>query len=186
MSTAMITEMAIVSAMKQLMQFKSFNNISIKDIINECGVSRKTFYYHFRDKYDVVNWLFKTDIFDTVLDSTTLENWADGSLKLCQYIYNNKAFYTNAINVTGKNSFKEYLNTLTRLQVEKLTTQACRNRIVGEADKEFMIDFFYNAFVGILITWINDEMKDTPEVIVNRWKTLTDKSLENYVNVMAK
>ena len=186
MSTAMITEMAIVNAMKQLMKFKSFNNISIKDIINECGVSRKTFYYHFRDKYDVVNWLFKTDIVDSVLDSTTLENWADGSLKLCQYIYNNKTFYTNAINVTGKNSFKEYLNTLTRLQVEKLTAQACRTRIVGEADKEFMIDFFYNAFVGILVTWINSEMKDNPEVIVKRWKTLTDKSIENYVNVMAK
>ena len=178
--------MAIADSMKQLMKSKPFDDISVNDIINKCGVSRKTFYYHFFDKYDVVNWIFKTDVVDSILESTTLDNWADGSSKLCRYIYDNRTFYTNAVNVTGKNSFKEYLNNLTRMQVEKLTAQACGSRIVDKADKDFMIDFFYNAFIGVLTTWINGGMKDTPELIVKRWKTIADKSLENYVEVMAK
>lgn len=185
MSNSMITEIVISNAMKQLMSLKSFNDISVNDIINESGISRKTFYYHFLDKYDVVNRIFKTDVVDSILDITTLDN-CDASLKLCQYIYDNKIFYTNAVNVTGKNCFIEYLNKLTRLQVEKLTNQSCKSRIIDTADKDFMIDFFYNAFVGVLITWINSGMKDSPEVIVKRWKTITDKSLENYVNIMAK
>lgn len=186
MSNTRITQTAIANAMKQLMKIKAFNDISVKDIIDQCGVSRKTFYYHFFDKYDVVNWIFKTEVVDSILESTTLESWVEGSLKLCRYIYDNRAFYRNAVNVTGKNSFIEYLSNLTRLQVEKLSDQACGNRTVDKEDKEFMIDFFYNAFIGVLTTWINSGMKDTPEIIVKRWKAIADKSLENYVNIMAK
>jgi probable dihydroxyacetone kinase regulator len=186
MSNANITQAAIANSMKQLMKIKPFNDISVSDIINNCGISRKTFYYHFKDKYDVVNWIFNTDVVDSILESTTLDNWAEGSLKLCRYIYDNREFYTNAINVAGQNSFTEYLNNLTRLQVEKLSMQACGKYTVDKDDKEFMIDFFYNAFIGVFTTWINSGMKDTPEVIVRRWKTIADKSLENYVKAMAK
>lgn len=186
MPSAKITQTAIANAMKQLMKVKPFDDISVNDIIKECGISRKTFYYHFKDKYDVVNWIFNTDVVDSILESTTLDNWADGSLKLCRYIYDNRTFYTNAVNVAGQNSFIEYLSNLTRMQVEKLSTQACGNRAVDQNDKDFMIEFFYNAFIGVFTTWINSGMKDTPETIVKRWKAIADKSLENYVEVMAK
>jgi probable dihydroxyacetone kinase regulator len=186
MPSAKITQTVIANAMKQLMKVKPFDDISVNDIIKECGISRKTFYYHFKDKYDVVNWIFNTDVVDSILESTTLDNWADGSLKLCRYIYDNRAFYTNAVNVAGQNSFIEYLSNLTRLQVEKLSAQACGNLTVDQEDKDFMIEFFYNAFVGVFTTWINSGMKDTPETIVKRWKAIADKSLENYVKAMAK
>lgn len=186
MSTMGITQTAIANTMKQLMKSRAFNDISVNDIINECGISRKTFYYHFKDKYDVVNWIFRTDVVDSILESTTLENWAEGSLKLCRYIYDNCAFYTNAVNITGQNSFIDYLNNLTRLQVEKLSAMACGNFTIDDADKEFMIDFFYNAFVGVLSKWVKGGMKDPPEIIVGRWKAIADKSLENYVKIMSK
>jgi probable dihydroxyacetone kinase regulator len=186
MPNAKITQTAIANAVKQLMKAKPFNDISVNDIIKECGVSRKTFYYHFLDKYDVVNWIFNSEVVDGVLESTTLDNWADGSLTLCRYIYDNRIFYTNAITVTGQNSFIECLNNLTRLQIEKLSVEACGNRTIDKDDKEFMIDFFYNAFVGVLTSWINSGMQEVPEIIVKKWKAITDKSLENYIKIMAK
>lgn len=186
MPNAQMTQMAIINAVKQLMKVKSFHDISVNDIIKECSISRKTFYYHFLDKYDVVNWIFKIEIVDSILESTTLDKWTDGSLKLCQYIYDNRTFYTNVVNVAGQNSFIEYLNNLTRLQVEKLSIQACGDRTMDKDDKEFMIDFFYNAFIGVFTTWINNGMKDVPEAIVKKWSAITDKSLENYVKIMTK
>jgi probable dihydroxyacetone kinase regulator len=186
MPNAKITQTAIANAVKQLMKAKPFNDISVNDIIKECGVSRKTFYYHFLDKYDVVNWIFNSEVVDGVLESTTLDNWADGSLTLCRYIYDNRIFYTNAITITGQNSFIECLNNLTRLQIEKLSVEACGNRTIDKDDKKFMIDFFYNAFVGVLTSWINSGMQEVPEIIVKKWKAITDKSLENYIKIMAK
>ncbi|MFB6466764.1 TetR/AcrR family transcriptional regulator C-terminal domain-containing protein [Cytobacillus sp. Hz8] len=186
MANAKMTETAIANAMKKLMKVKPFSDISVNDIIKECDVSRKTFYYHFRDKYDVINWIFNTDVVDSILESTTLNNWADGSLKLCRYIYENRTYYTNVVNIVGQNSFIEYLKNLTRLQVEKLSTQACGHLKIDKDDKDFMIEFFYNAFVAVFTTWIKSGMKDTPELIVKRWKAIADKSLENYVKIMAK
>lgn len=59
MSNANITKEAIANTMKQLMEETPFDHITTADIINRCGISRKTFYYHFQDKYDLVNWIFQ-------------------------------------------------------------------------------------------------------------------------------
>ena len=55
------TKSALADAMKKLMVRKSFAKISISDLCEECGLNRKSFYYHFKDKYDLVNWIFYVD-----------------------------------------------------------------------------------------------------------------------------
>ena len=56
-----ITKNALASALKDLMKRKPFSKISVRDICDECGMNRKSFYYHFKDKYDLVNWIFYVD-----------------------------------------------------------------------------------------------------------------------------
>ena len=56
------TKSALADAMKKLMVCKSFAKISISDLCEECGLNRKSFYYHFKDKYDLVNWIFYVDL----------------------------------------------------------------------------------------------------------------------------
>ena len=52
---------------------KSFAKISISDLCEECGLNRKSFYYHFKDKYDLVNWIFYVD-FLTNMGGKNFEN----------------------------------------------------------------------------------------------------------------
>ena len=58
MSEANVTKNALAASMKKLMRMRPFEKISVSDICNDCGINRKSFYYHFRDKYDLVNWIF--------------------------------------------------------------------------------------------------------------------------------
>ena len=53
-----ITKKALANALKELMAEVSFRSISISDICGRCDMSRKSFYYHFKDKYDLVNWIY--------------------------------------------------------------------------------------------------------------------------------
>jgi len=182
MSNSIITKSAIACAMKQLMQKIPFDRISTVDIVKKCGISRKTFYYHFQDKYDLVNWIFSIEIIDGILRSTTLDNWMEGSIKLCCYVRDNKAFYTNAINANGQNCFIKFLYNLTEKQITMLCKEACSQRIMATDDLKFLIDFYYNAFIGVFTAWIKSDMKDSPEIIVRRWICVVDKSLEHYVN----
>ena len=55
MADSSITKNALAMALKQLMKTQGFDKISVSEICKECGMNRKSFYYHFRDKYDLVN-----------------------------------------------------------------------------------------------------------------------------------
>ena len=61
-----ITKKALAMAMKELMEQIPFSKISVSDICEKCGMNRKSFYYHFKDKYDLVNWIFDVEFFQAV------------------------------------------------------------------------------------------------------------------------
>lgn len=185
MSNSNITKAAIARTVKQLMEEVPFDRMTTTDIIEKSGVSRKTFYYHFKDKYDVVNWIFSAEIIDGILESTTLDDWAQGSLKLCCYIRDNKAFYTNAVNASGQNCFVEFLHTLSEMQLQKLCRDALEKGVLTEDDLAFLIEFYYSAFIGVLTKWVREDMRESPEIIVSRWIGVVDKSLEHYIRFMA-
>ena len=56
-----ITKRALAAALKELMETKPFSKISVSDICQACDMSRKSFYYHFQDKFDLVNWIYYTE-----------------------------------------------------------------------------------------------------------------------------
>ena len=72
MPDANITKSALARALKRLMAEKDFQKISVTDICEKCGMNRKSFYYHFKDKYDLMNWIFYTE-FITMVTTKEME-----------------------------------------------------------------------------------------------------------------
>lgn len=90
-----ITKRALAAALKELMEEKAFDKISVGDICEKCDMNRKSFYYHFRDKYDLVNWIFDTEF----IAAAHTKNYEDAWLLLadiCQFFYVNRSFYRKA------------------------------------------------------------------------------------------
>ena len=56
MSEAAVTKKVIADGFRYVMEKKSFDKITISDITDKCGLNRQTFYYHFQDKYELLNW----------------------------------------------------------------------------------------------------------------------------------
>ena len=73
MSNSDFTKFMIARGLKQLLEMKSFTDITVGDIARHCKISRNTFYYHFRDKYDVINWIFYTEITPLIIMSKLQE-----------------------------------------------------------------------------------------------------------------
>ena len=55
------TKRALEASLKKLLLQKPLNKITINDITEDCGVNRMTFYYHFKDIYDLVDWILVED-----------------------------------------------------------------------------------------------------------------------------
>ncbi|HOO33870.1 MAG TPA: TetR/AcrR family transcriptional regulator C-terminal domain-containing protein [Thermotogota bacterium] len=186
MSNSQITETAIANALKELTKKKLFKDISIQDIVSECGISRKTFYNHFQDKYQLADWIFKQEIFGKILSTTTIRNWKQGSYDLCHYLNDNRTFYLNLLRFEGQNSLKQYLYDLTDSQIRLLVDELLDGRTISDGDMKFIIEFYYNAFIGTLSVWVEQDMEDSPDNIVERWCGLVDNSLENFIRKFAR
>ena len=111
MADSNITKSALASALKELMETTPFAKITVSDICAKCNMNRKSFYYHFRDKFDLVNWIFDVEYLNHVQIGKNLIGW-DSVLHLCNYFYENKDFYRKAMKVEDQNSFINHFREL--------------------------------------------------------------------------
>ncbi len=107
MPDSSLTKRALAQAIKELMNEKPLVKISIADIVDRCQMNRQSFYYHFRDKYDLVNWIFYTELI-TELQNSFYEYFGDVIYQLLKAAFNesfgnsdqsdfNAMFYADAL-----------------------------------------------------------------------------------------
>jgi len=109
MADSNITKRALAASLKELMMEQPFDKINVTQICERCNMNRKSFYYHFKDKYDLVNWIFDTEFIallkDENLSSNYKERWAFIE-KTCRYFYQNHAFYRKALQIKCQNAYQ--------------------------------------------------------------------------------
>ena len=177
MADSQITKQALAGALKSLMSTKQLNKISVGDIAAACGVNRQTFYYHFKDKYELVNWIYYTETLPYMSNFSDRDHWTDGLRALCHYMRANKRFYIHALNLPGQNSFQEYLIQFAHALVRSLAEDLMGDRKLPEDDLEFIADFYAFAFVGLIIKWARMGMNLDPDGYIDRIRALVDGSL---------
>ena len=155
------TKGKMAEAFKELVCKKSFQKITISDIAKESAMTRENFYYHFRDKYDLVNWIFYVDFIERMEWSSCRNEW-DMLEALCSHFYRERLFYQNALQVEGQNSFREYFCGMLRPVLILLT----QNLVEEGRKKEFYIAFLCEGVLGELVYWLREGSKITPEEFV--------------------
>jgi probable dihydroxyacetone kinase regulator len=176
MSDSNITKLALANSLKGLMAKKAFNKICVSDIVDNCGLTRQAFYYHFKDKYDLMNWIYYTETARFMSSYNKVEHWLDGMLDLCNYMRQNKTFYINALNTTGQNSFQEYLHDYIR-DISISVIESIKSTEFEEEKWGFIVEFISTAFVGLIVRWADNGMKDDPAEYVMKMRSLFDGSI---------
>lgn len=155
-----ITKRALAEAMKKLMHEKAFAKISVGDVCEQCGMNRKSFYYHFQDKYELVNWIYYTEFVEGIREKTYESAW-DFFLDMCSYFENNRAFYLNALDVTGQNSFREYYSQIFRGIIQ----MALEGTFADPRREAFYTVFFTDAFLAGIERWLREHTYSSEEFV---------------------
>lgn len=162
MSDSNITKLALANSLKELMTKKAFSKICVSDIVENCGLTRQAFYYHFKDKYDLMNWIYYTEIAHFMSVYNKVEHWTDDLKDLCCYMQQqHKTFYMNALNTVGQNSFQEYLHDYI-CDILISIMENIKNTEFEEKKREFIAEFTATTFVGLIVRWANNGMKEDP------------------------
>ncbi len=167
MANSNITKQALAASLRELMKELPFDKINVAQICERCGMNRKSFYYHFKDKYDLVNWIFDTEISSlaTVVSSfDTYQGQQEFIERLCRYFYENRGFYRKALQITGQNSFSnhftEYINPILKSRLATL--------LGSDQVDEFFIDFFTDAMLCSVKRWLLTKDCMKPEQFISR------------------
>ena len=92
------TKEALGNALKQMLAVKPIDKITVKDLVEVCGVNRQTFYYHFDDVYDLLEWVFEEDTNKALPHEIRYEMWRDNVVEWFQYLMDNRTFVLNIFN----------------------------------------------------------------------------------------
>ena len=145
-----MTKNALAASMKKLMRQRPFEKISVSDICNECGINRKSFYYHFRDKYDLVNWMFYVG-FVSELDLNSYKTGYEWLEDICRYFYRERVFYRAALRIEGQNSFRDYLIEV----ATPIVAFFMQDLLPHDEDDNFYLTVITDAFLTSLVRWLS-------------------------------
>lgn len=138
--------------LKELAEEKTLDKISVSEIVQESGYSTATFYRHFKDKYDLADWIYSTDIswiFDTYLVKE--QSWSEVLSAVSDYYVDNKKYLSNFVRCADGNS--PFLASLFRINYSLFHKTFCGVSGVSKLDNESEIIMRFYAYGCISLTY---------------------------------
>ena len=163
-----VTKRALEASLKNLLLQKPLSKITINDIAEDCGINRMTFYYHFKDIYDLIEWSCEEDASRALAGKKTYETWQQGLLQIFEAVQNNKPFIMNVYRSVSREQVENYLYRLTYDLLEGVVEEQAAGMSVRDEDKAFIATVYKYMLVGLMLDWIKSDMKADPKQIVDR------------------
>ena len=192
MADSRITKAVLAMGLKKLLEAQPFVKINVSDICAACGVSRKTFYYHFKDKYDLTQWVFQTEFIDRLTPEEAGDRWRLFSA-LCQYFSRERNFYRALFQYEGQNSFREFFQKYLYQALEPFVRPERTERlqtgsggVAPEAVEDIYVHFVSDAVYVAVVRWVTEGEKLPPEQFVALLKgvvkLLVAQSIRQWLN----
>ncbi len=163
-----VTKRALEQSLKNLLLKKPLTKITINDIAEDCGINRMTFYYHFKDIYDLVEWSCLEDARKALDEKKTYDTWQQGLLQIFEAVRDNKPFIMNVYRCVHREQVEKYLEPLVDSLVMGVIQEEAVDMTVRDEDKDFIAQAYSYVFIGLMLDWIKDDMRGAPEEIVER------------------
>lgn len=176
-----VTKQALEASLKQVMQKKPLDKITIRDITDTCGISRMAFYYHFKDLYDLVEWVCLEDVTKALAGKKTYDTWQEGLAQIFEAVLENKAFVSNAYRCISRERMERFLYQLTYGLIRDVVEEKSGATPILEEDKAFIAEFYKYSFVGILLDWIKQGMHADYHTIVRKMSLTMHGNVSNSI-----
>lgn len=170
---ANMTKYALEASLKKLLLQKPLDKITINDLTSDCGISRMAFYYHFKDIYDLTEWVCVENAAKALQGKKTYDTWQEGLQQIFEAVLENKPFIMNVYHSVSREQIENYLFQLIYHLIMGIVEEKSAGMEISEEEKKFIADFYKYSLVGVMLDWIRRGMKeDYQEIAENICVTL--------------
>lgn len=164
------TKHYIALEFKRMVETQPLKSITVNEIACRCKMNRGTFYYHFRDKQDLINWIYHTEVTVPVRRKMTHSSMsAKANYLFFQKLYESKKFYCQAIRLTGQNDLESYIYEEAvgnfKQAADNYVKYECGGEVLDKFGAEYLTLFYARANAALVVDWIRNGMPDSPEHI---------------------
>ena len=152
----------LAESLKELLEKKALEKITIQNITENCQLTRSTFYRYFKDKYELMNWIYTNEIDTFLRANPDISSWKDLLTTVTQFLKKNQPFFSTIIEFKGQNSFEDFLYTY--------SSSYCINHILNCSEKKQLsstesiaISIYIGGTMKALFNWIKSGCKESPE-----------------------
>ncbi len=177
--TSLNTKRTLAASLKNMMKKKTLSKITVSEIITDCGVNRKTFYYHFDDIYALLKWMLNEEAIEVVKQFDLLVDYREAVIFVMNYVQENKHLLSCIYDSMGRNEMKRFFYADFVGVTEKIieSTERKLKIHVNEEFKEFLIHFYTEAIAGLLIDEFTNKEQHDPKIAADYFALILENSL---------
>lgn len=152
------TKNAIMDAFWQLLEEKPYSKITVKDIVDRCQINRNTFYYHYHDIPELLEYAVKTDTDFIIKTYSKYGSLIDCITPLVNHCINRQKAILHIYRSVQREVFLNELDRITFYAVTQYVDTVTLELSLRLEDKTLLIRFYKCTMVGIILDWLNEGM----------------------------
>lgn len=173
-----LTKHALAASLKKLLAQKPIDKITVKDIVEDCGVNRHTFYYHFQDIYELIEWLCLEEAENALGPHRTFDTWKKGFNDLYSYLHTNKNILMNLYDSNFRSYLEQHIRSLVRPFIMDFLNIQRQGMNISNEKLEFIADTYTYGVISFAMDWIANDMSSRYENSMNFFLELLDGSMK--------
>ena len=171
----------LAESFKELVLKQSIEKITIKEITDRAGVIRPTFYNHFQDKYELLEWIVFTQLIEPMEPLIQAGMVHEALVLLFSNIEREKEFYLKACRLEGQNSFQS----IAQKCAEKLLLKAITNASTGKEPKyvwltpDRIAEYYAQSMCYVVISWMQSGMTISAKELAEIYDYMIKRSMDD-------
>ena len=182
------TKMMLCTSLRELMKHKAFSKITVSELIKECDLNRKTFYYHFEDIYGLLKWMLEQEAFEVVKQFDLLTDFRDAFNFIFDYIEKNACFLNGIYESVGRDELKRFFYNDFIGIIEKFIhdTEAELSVSITDEFLHFICNFYTEGIAGMLIDRFKNPDEYSREALLSYFSGILTSSLPAVLHANAQ
>lgn len=179
-----ITKKAIMSSFMKLLNNTSFDNITVKAIVDDCGISRNAFYYNFEDIYTLADEIMKEEINKITQRHQTYKSWKEGFMRSADFALRNKKAIFHLHNSSKRGQLEKYFRSAVYDAVAGFVEEEAKGADISGEDTEFTAEFYTYALLGFINKWIEGGMDDSFIPVINKTSLIFQSNIKQVIRLL--
>ena len=154
------TENAIKQSFMKLLEERPYSEITVKEIVQDCGINRNSFYYHFQDKPALLEIIIKESLDQIIEEYPSISSLEECLMAAVRFAETYKRSILHIYRSVDRDIFERYLWQICEYGVMQYGETVLSGRKIKAEDKAVLLQYYVCECFGQVMFWMESGMKD--------------------------